>query len=191
MSLLKIIIFFGLATMLTHCGNQEGNNESTVKVAQVENGTPKAEDGRIILSSQSADNPLLFIPEGTCENCLVNSQKLGLEIANKLKSVSKVYDISLNSKLYVEEALVTVLSFGSADETNDYFSTSFTVETVLGVVHTDIKCKAWTNQVKLILDNCGNDQAVLSKRIAIAFDEIVINGRNKSRTRTSVNYNDL
>ena len=164
MHLLKTIISIGLAVHLINCGGQG-----------------KTKDGRIVLSSQSEDNSMVM-PEGTCENCIVNSQKLGVEIVKKFKSISRIYDISFDSELYIDEALATIFSFGQADNTYDNFSVSFTITTLSGADH-NIECKARTSKRYLILENCGNDQVVLSKDwIHINFDNIVTDDSNNPKT---------
>ena len=172
MNSLKIIIFIGLVIQLINCKGQ-GKNENTIKVAKVEND-------RIVLSSQSKDNSLIM-PEGTCENCLVSSQKMGIEIVKQFKSILEVYNISFNSELYIYEALETIFSLGQSGDTDDYFSVSFTIKTVSDAIH-NIKCKTRTSLEYLILNDCGNDQVVLTKgRIYISFDKIVTDDSNRPR----------
>ena len=155
MNLLKTIVFIGLATQLIHCGNQ---SESTVKVAKVENGVPKAEDGRIILSSQSEDKYLHF-PRTRPFVYPVRSQQVGIAIAKQLNDIVEVYDISVEERFYLGEVF---------SET-DYFSTSFTAKTASGDVF-NFTCKThalWSWGLKL--ENCISDQAVLRKTITIRF----------------------
>ena len=180
MNFLKTIIFIGLAVHLINCGGQS-HNESTVKVAKVENGVPKTEDGRIVLSSQAEDNSLVM-PEGTCENCIISSQKLGMEIAQEFESVSEVYDISLDSDLYAVEVIDTVFIFGLFDDRLDRFSISFTVKTISGAIYENIECTATTpNQATLYLRDCESDQVALDTSIHIKFNKILIDDSNRAR----------
>ena len=179
MNFLKIIIFIGCALQLVHCGGQ-GNSEKEIKVARVENGVPKAEDGRIILSSQSAGAESLIIPEGVYEGRLVSKQNLENAIINSVDFISGVSDISLTSELYFKEAATIGLTFGLAaldDEVINVFSVSFNVTVNNKVFLENIQCEGraekydarYDNQEIFVLNYCGNHQVVFGQK-AIVMD---------------------
>ena len=163
MYLLKTIIFIGLAVHLIHCGGQN-NNESTVKVAKVENGVAKAEDGRVILSSQSEEG--LVIPEGVLEGLRIDRALLVNLIISKVKSVSEVYDLSMKSKLTIGDFDLIGKLLGSAGHGPEGhpFITSFSVTTNSGVVYSEIECRTQVIDTMdtLYLKSCANDQVKIS-----------------------------
>ena len=166
MYLLKTIIFIGLAVHLTHCGGQN-NNESTVKVAKVEDGVAKAEDGRVILSSQSEGD--LVIPEGALKGLRVDSTKLANAILSETQRVSEVYNLSMASGIYIDDFDI----FGFADRGSSLitryplFTTSFSVKTVSGKTYHGIECHSHTSHMHgfgwwfLELGVCESDQVVV------------------------------
>ena len=165
MYLLKTIIFIGLAVHLTHCGGQN-NNESTVKVAKVENGVAKAEDGRVILSSQSEGD--LVIPEGTLEGLRIDQTKLANVIAKEVEDVSRVYDLFMASSLSLDDFNILGRLTGFYDGTLP-FITSFSVKTHSGDIYHGIECQtrfrlrsAVSSDAHLILVDCENDQVEVS-----------------------------
>ena len=151
MSLLKTIIFIGLALLLAHCGGQGSNSESTVKIAKVEDGVPKTEDGRTILSSESEE---LVIPEGGAKGVAINVQKLENYIANQFDSISEVTRMSFSDDFYAIEFAF----FGSVDR----FTVLFNVRTISGTLYENIQCEATSTKTDLIIANCENDQVVLT-----------------------------
>ena len=149
MYLLKTIIFIGLGIILIHCGN---NESETVKVAKVEDGVAKAEDGRIILSSQSEEG--LVIPEGKLKGLSVDATQLANAIARRNQRVQEVYDLSMASGFYLDEIVGFSLN---------KFTTSFSVKTVSGEIYHGIECQTTIDSSfdDLILSRCENDQVVV------------------------------
>ena len=101
MHLLKTIIFIGLGMILIHCGNNESKG-AVVKVDRIEDGVAKTEDGRIVLSSQSEGD--LVIPEGgDLEGLRIDRALLINAILSEVKSVSEIYDLSIESSITVDD----------------------------------------------------------------------------------------
>ena len=165
MNLLKAIIFIGCAVQLVHCGGQ-GSSEREIKVARVENGVSKAEDGRIILSSQSDRVEGLIIPEGAAEGVAISKGKLESYIANQFDEISKVTHALFSDDLYPIE----LFWLGGLDR----FTVSFNIRTTKGDILEGIQCKATSYEVELILSNCENGQVKLYKSINMNMSDIVL-----------------
>ena len=161
MNLLKTIIFIGLALLLAHCGGQ-GSNEKDIKVARMENGVPKTEDGRIILSSQSEGE--LVIPEGEAEGVAISRQKLAKQIEDQFDSISEVTRISFSDDFYAVEI------FGVIDR----FTVSFNMRTTSGDLYENVQCVARSKKLTLFLLDCENDQVVLSREIYVDMNSIAL-----------------
>ena len=156
MNLLKIIIFIGCALQLVHCGGQ-GSSEREIKVARVENGVPKAEDGRVILSSEAES---LTIPEGRYKGQVISKQKLEDAIAHQLRDVSEVFVYSFESTPLVDTSLFTVkLSVQS---------------TASGFVYAGVECASKEEDYGLILQDCASNQVRLDRKIQIPLGAILI-----------------
>ena len=150
MNVLKVIIVVGFGMMLLACGG-----ESKRSVEGAEEGTPKAEDGRIVLSSELSDKGLV-IPEGEAEGMVISSQKLANAIANHFDSISEVFDISFESEFYFREL--------SPAPVGAMFTVSFDVRTTKGSIYRDIECRAYVaTRSVIIIGKCSSDQVILAK----------------------------
>ena len=168
MNVLKIIIVVGFGMILLACGG-----ESKRSVKDAEEGMPKTEDGRIVLSSESEG--FLVIPEGEAEDVVISSQKLGSAIANYFDSISEVFNISFESELYVMEVMHVFSPF--TDDHSDTFTVSFDIRTTRGSVHKDVQCRARSNVYRFYLEECASGQVVMSlKRIKMRIDQIKVEG---------------
>ena len=90
----------------------------------------QAKDNRIVLSSQSEADQLI-VPSGECEDCIVSKSRLETAIADRLKDVSKVYDLSFDR------------SFAQMfDMLNGEFTVSFSAQADSGSTYVNIQCEA-------------------------------------------------
>ena len=148
MDLLKAVIFSVISMALISCGDRGGKVKEAV---EIENGVSKAEDGRIILSSESKP---LVMPEGVFKGVEVDPRKLGSAIAGRLDSVSTVYDISFASRFFIS-GLVG----------GGVFNVVFAVRTLSGEVYRNIKCMAYPGKGKdafLWIEDCNSGQVRLA-----------------------------
>ena len=167
MNLLKTILFSVFGIIISACG---GSNGHTVKVAKIENGVPKSEDGRIILSSESGN---LIIPDGVFEGIKISSTKFASKIEDRFDMISKVYDLSMTSGFYLDDIDIISSIIGQPDKV---FTVSFSVQTVSGNIHRGFECKSHivSDYLALSMRNCKNDQGViLNKRVYEDLESIV------------------
>ena len=168
MNLLKAIIFIGCALQLAHCGGQ-GSSAKEVKVARVENGVPKAEDGRVILSSESETllpGDRLVIPHGEAEGVTISKQKLESYITNKFDDVSEITIVSFLNTLYVW----MVTKQGRVDAPK----LRFNIRDKDGFFYEDVHCFAVSTSTELILHSCGNSEVKLNEdRIVVSISDII------------------
>ena len=132
------------------------------------------QDNRIVLSSESEDH--LTIPRGDDAGKTIDRQKLAVLIADRFNDISRVYDISFLSELYLSDEAFRYQSSGMfMFDTTDYFTISFTAETTSGAVYSNIKClSTFSEHMGLQGYECRNNQALLDKEIEIPYDEISV-----------------
>ena len=141
MNVLKVIIVVGFGMILLACGG-----ESKRSAEGAEEGMPKTEDGRIVLSSELPDKGLV-IPEGEAEDKVISSQKLTSIIVNRFDSISEVFDISLVSDWYPFS-----------------FTVLFNIRTTKGSIYRDIECRGSVKKGHLMeIRNCESDQVTLAR----------------------------
>ena len=152
MHLLKIIIFIGLAFLLTHCGSQRSS---------------KAEDGRIVLSSES--DKFLIIPEGAGSGRFIYKQKMADKIAMNFDSVSEVFDISFQEELRQRDVLSNIATLGYYGLVGgNTFTLSFSIKTTTGKVYRNIQCEigldinvVTPHYQYFIIDDCNSGEVIL------------------------------
>ena len=201
MHFLKTIIFIGLGIILIHCGNQN-NKQETVKVDRIEEGVAKAADGRIILSSQSDTH--LIIPEGGFTGFKIDSTKLARMInIRTTKRISSVYNLSFSSSVHIRDAIAQLKNLFREIDTGDIFTTSFSVQTDLGVHYHEIQCGSniqfskddaskyyLTDKIRqrhdgrgnwvLYLTACESDEVSIGKWFMIPMQDIVVDQKKFS-----------
>ena len=124
--------------------------------------TISCKDSRDVLGSQS-EGDYLVIPEGVHEGELINRTKLASAIANSVKTISVVSDISFASELYSWEVGTQVITLGTVNLFTDYsmFTASFSVRTHSGNFYRDIQCLAIGDEKEFRLQDCENDWVVI------------------------------
>ena len=165
---IQIMVIAMLGVITIGCGgnNSKGNNPIRTTVNSA--GQNVAEDGRIVLSSQTEDSPLV-IPEGTLKGRAIHRQKLAKSIADKLEEVSIVSDLSFSPDLSSSPMLLHLY-----DPDPDIFTVSFTVTTHLGAVYRGIQCEAKASNIllffnkKLHLENCKSRDVKFFKTLTIS-----------------------
>ena len=163
-SLMRVLFFIGFGIIIG-CGNQ-------------------AKEDRIVLSSQSEDH--LVIPEGDYEGFIISKKKTEQAIAKQLGSVLKIYDLSMERKLFLLEGVAATVSLGISTFFDDGpFLVSFNVETTNGKIYTGINCNglAISNVIddvvsvigKITLTECKRDGVVeIDAVLSVQMHKVVI-----------------
>ena len=158
MNLLRVIICIGLAVQLTHCGDQ-GSSEREIKVARVENGVPKAEDGRIVLSSESPHKKTsVVIPAGWYKGRHLNNAHMAEIIMSQNKSIKGIFDFDIPTFLD--------LATSEVDSALGIFTLSFSVQDMSNNIFEGVKCRFETPLVPFVskyfkLYYCQSDKVIL------------------------------
>ena len=177
--LLKIIITF-IAVICTH--TSQANLSYRVKEYRTKNFTEYL----------NFEENYAVLPEGPFKGLGVEKRWLENLLAAQFRSISKIYDLSFSSEIYLDDfnVLEALANLGVMERFLNAFTTSFSLETFDGVTHQDIQCKTRTFlyfsiEPKLWLENCKNEQ------INLLMDVVQINLSNRLATYTYIDESTL
>ena len=105
--------------------------------------------------SSNKANEALVIPEGAAEGVAISKRKLESYIADQFDKVSEVTHALFSDDFYAIE----IAGWGMLD----VFTLSFNIRTTDGIIYEGIQCRVFSRKTELNLDDCENDEVVLSK----------------------------